>query len=166
MRQVEARRTKGEIRLRRHDGSYRWHIVRVEPRRDADGALAGWVGTSTDVHDRRLAEEAIERSERRLGQLVETLGDALYTLDREWRIERFNAGAEAMFGRPRETVVGRVWLEAFPALGGTEFQTRYERTMATGEPQAFEGVLPRPRPLGSTPGAAAMAMASRSVCAT
>ncbi len=132
----------GEMRLRRDDGEYRWHIVQVEPRWDAGGALVGWVGTSTDVHDRRLAEETIERSEKRLGQLVESLGDALYTLDRDWRVSRFNAGAEAMFGRPRETVLGLRWLEAFPALAGTEFQMRYAQTMATGESQAFEAYSP------------------------
>ena len=55
-----------EIRYRRHDGAYRWYLARAEPLRDAGGTVTAWFGTSTDIHDRRLAED-------RLRELNETL---------------------------------------------------------------------------------------------
>jgi PAS domain S-box-containing protein len=46
-----------EYRLRRHDGTYRWHLARSTSLRDDAGEVTGWVGTATDIEDRKLAEE-------------------------------------------------------------------------------------------------------------
>lgn len=48
-----------EVRMRMHDGSYRWHRSRAAPRRDATGKILRWYGTIEDVHDRKLAADAI-----------------------------------------------------------------------------------------------------------
>ncbi len=45
-----------EYRLRRKDGRYRWHLSRARPGRNADGRIVWWIGTSTDIHDRKRAE--------------------------------------------------------------------------------------------------------------
>ncbi len=52
-------------RLRRHDGQWRWHLVHVVPRRDAAGALVGWVGSATDVDEMVRAEQALAEQEQR-----------------------------------------------------------------------------------------------------
>jgi len=46
------------FRLRRHDGSYRWHLGRAVAQRSADGAIVRWFGTNTDIHEQKLAEAA------------------------------------------------------------------------------------------------------------
>ncbi len=45
-----------EHRLRRRDGQYRWHLARGAPIRNAQGRIVKWIGTSTDIHDRKQAE--------------------------------------------------------------------------------------------------------------
>jgi PAS domain S-box-containing protein len=60
--------SEDEIRLRRADGEYRWFLVRTVPLRDAQGNIVKWYGTSTDIEDRKRAEEKYRQSE---GQLVE-----------------------------------------------------------------------------------------------
>jgi PAS domain S-box-containing protein len=47
-----------EVRNRRHDGAYRWFLTRAVPVRDPYGIITAWFGTTTDIHDRKLAEEA------------------------------------------------------------------------------------------------------------
>jgi PAS domain-containing protein len=44
-------RRTGEIeaRSRRHDGVFRWLLVRVEPLRDDSGKVIRWYGTSSDI---------------------------------------------------------------------------------------------------------------------
>ncbi len=46
-----------EYRFRARDGSYRWHLGRAVPIRDQDRRIEFWVGTATDIHDRRLIED-------------------------------------------------------------------------------------------------------------
>jgi PAS domain S-box-containing protein len=50
-----------EHRLRRHDGEYRWHLTRAVALRNEQGKITRWVGTSTDIHHQKLAEEELER---------------------------------------------------------------------------------------------------------
>jgi len=44
-------------RLRRHDGVYRWFVVRAVAVRDGNGAIVRWYGTSTDVDDEYRAAQ-------------------------------------------------------------------------------------------------------------
>jgi PAS domain S-box-containing protein len=45
-----------EVRMRRSDETYRWHLVRVVPVRD-HGRILTWIGTATDINDLKRAEE-------------------------------------------------------------------------------------------------------------
>ena len=47
---------EAEFRMRRYDGTYRWQLSRAHALRSPDGAIAGWFGTITDIHDRKLEE--------------------------------------------------------------------------------------------------------------
>ena len=47
-----------EQRLRRHDGEVRWHLFRVVPEYTADGAIAGWIATATEIDHQKRVEEA------------------------------------------------------------------------------------------------------------
>jgi PAS domain S-box-containing protein len=65
---------ESELRIRRgEDGSYRWHLARAVPLRDADGRIIKWFGTSTDIDDRKRAEE----SQRFLAEASEVLVSSL-----------------------------------------------------------------------------------------
>ena len=57
-----------EARLRRHDGVYRWFLIRAEPFRDESGKLVRWYGTSTDIDDRKRAEAEVEQAYLRLAE--------------------------------------------------------------------------------------------------
>jgi PAS domain S-box-containing protein len=45
-----------ELRYRKHDGSYRWHLARALPIKDEQGNIVRWYGTSTDIDDRKQLE--------------------------------------------------------------------------------------------------------------
>lgn len=52
---------EAEFRLRRVDGSFRWHIARAMPIRSSDGSVERWVGTNTDIEDQKLTEQKLAR---------------------------------------------------------------------------------------------------------
>ncbi len=51
-----------EHRFRRHDGVYRWHLSRAHAMRDPTGAVTMWIGSNTDIHDQKRAEEKLEKT--------------------------------------------------------------------------------------------------------
>jgi PAS domain S-box-containing protein len=46
-----------EYRFRNAGGGYRWHLGRAVPMRAADGSIDFWIGTATDIHDRKRIED-------------------------------------------------------------------------------------------------------------
>jgi PAS domain S-box-containing protein len=65
---VDGQPAEDELRLRRHDGEYRWFLIRTMPFCDEHGAIVEWYGTSTDIEDRKRAEEKLMRSEMHLAE--------------------------------------------------------------------------------------------------
>jgi PAS domain S-box-containing protein len=50
-----------ELRLRRHDGVHRWFLSRFNPVRDDSGRIVRWYHASTDIEDRKRAEERLQQ---------------------------------------------------------------------------------------------------------
>jgi PAS domain S-box-containing protein len=51
---------ESELRFRRSDGQYRWHLDRGVPLRDEYGNIVKWYGVTTDIEDRKRAEAALQ----------------------------------------------------------------------------------------------------------
>lgn len=51
---------QAELRLSDRDGNERWHLLRAVPNRGAGGEVVSWYGTSTDVHDLKLAQQQLQ----------------------------------------------------------------------------------------------------------
>ena len=54
---------ESEQRFLNLDGEYLWHLTRVYPHKDAEGKVIMWVGTSTNIHEQKMALEALKVSE-------------------------------------------------------------------------------------------------------
>jgi PAS domain S-box-containing protein len=83
-----------EARLRRYDGEYRWFLFRAVPLRDESGDIAKWYGSSTDIEDRKRAEEELRRSESKLieAQRVSQTGSFFWNISTGERV-----GSEELF---------------------------------------------------------------------
>jgi PAS domain S-box-containing protein len=71
--------------LRARDGTYRWHLNRAVPVRDAQGNTLRFVGTSTDVHDWRQAQEALRNTQTEFAHMtrVMTMGELTASIAHE-----------------------------------------------------------------------------------
>jgi hypothetical protein len=65
-------------RVRRaSDSAYRWFQVKAAPVRNPSGRIIRWVGTCTDVHEQRNAEEALVEADKRKDEFLAMLGHEL-----------------------------------------------------------------------------------------
>jgi formate hydrogenlyase transcriptional activator len=62
-----------EARLRRHDGAYRWFLIRVEPLQDESGEIVRWYGTNTDIDDLKQMQEKLRQEERELRRITDAI---------------------------------------------------------------------------------------------
>ena len=76
--------------------------------------------------------------EARLEAVLESISDAFYALDADWRVVVFNRAAEEYFGVSAAAVVGRVLWEAFPSGRGTPFEAFCRAEMDEGKAATFE----------------------------
>jgi PAS domain S-box-containing protein len=73
-----------ESRFRRADGVYRWHLTRASAMRDAGGIVI-WVGSSTDIDDRKSIEENLVRQYAESETLSRAKDEFLATSSHELR---------------------------------------------------------------------------------
>jgi len=59
-----------EARLRRADGTYRWFLLRAVPLRDEQGRVVKWYGTTTDIDDRKRAEDELRQAQEDLARVT------------------------------------------------------------------------------------------------
>ncbi len=149
-----------EYRLRRHDGQYRWLLIQVAPRREADGRISMWVGTATDIHEQRemvaelleanetqaaLADQAYATSEQ-VRQQRETLFQVFMEAPvaisvvrgTEYRYEFANRVFLAGAGNP--DLVGRTVAEVFPEFMAQSFLATLAEVYRTGQPYSARQV--------------------------
>ena len=93
-----------------------------------DGTVESIAGTTRDVTDRRRAEEATTA-------ILESITDAFFAVDRDWRFTYLNRQAQRVLNRQPRDLLGKVLWDVYPGLVGSEFEKVY-RSAAAGREAA------------------------------
>ena len=102
-----------EYRFRRaSDGTYRWHLGRAAPVRDASGAIIKWFGTCTDIDDQKRSQTLLRESEERYRSVI-TASDALiWTNSAEGEMRGEQPGWAGYTGQAFDEYQGYGWAAA------------------------------------------------------
>jgi diguanylate cyclase (GGDEF)-like protein/PAS domain S-box-containing protein len=128
---------ESEYRVVWPSGEVRHLLLRGFPFRDEDGN-AVVSGTVHDVTEMKQSTEALQATSRKLFNAFESMADALYTVDKNWRFTYLNKEAERLLQRPREKLIGKVIWKEFPDLIGTRFESAFRQAVEQNRPAAFE----------------------------
>jgi PAS domain S-box-containing protein len=74
-----------QIRLRRADGEYRWHLTRVVPSFDESGTLVEWLGTSTEIGEQKRIETELNEKQTVLENALQAKDEFLSLVSHELR---------------------------------------------------------------------------------
>jgi len=110
----------------------------VVPERDAEGNVSAVITIARNITARKRAEAALEESERRVMEIVESIQDGFFATSSDWRLTYVNRHAAENLGLTPETMVGKIIWEAFPHILGTIQETQYRRAMTERVPVEFE----------------------------
>ncbi len=109
---VEGRPQSIEYRLRHHAGSWHWMHERAVPLLSASGQLKGWVGMSSDINERRKADETLRTGEARHRALVEAMSVMTWSAGPDGLLTEGTAEKWCDFtGQSLEDWQARKWLQ-------------------------------------------------------
>lgn len=101
---------EAEFRICTAEGRYVWHLARAVPERDENGAILRWLGSALDVDHLHVLRDEAQELATRLRNKVESITDAFFTLDTDFRLTFVNVKAATVLGQSREGLLGkRIW---------------------------------------------------------
>ena len=83
-------------------------------------------------------ERALVREAEAAARVLESITDAFFALDHQWRFTHVNGETERVLSFPREQLLGRYIWEVFPEGEGSFFDLSYRRAVAEGVSLSFE----------------------------
>lgn len=116
--------------LKGADGKFRPFLTRVQPMRDASGAVVRWFGVNSDISDQLAAEESLRAERDRSTGIVNAMSEGLVLLDREFRVLDINAEGLRADGRARDAIVGKLHWDVWSGTEHSEQAKLYKRVMA------------------------------------
>ncbi|WP_434622616.1 PAS domain-containing hybrid sensor histidine kinase/response regulator [Azospirillum sp. B2RO_4] len=118
------------------EGTTLWLEIRFLPTAEGVGCFF------RDITMRKRAEEEARASHERAVKILESISDAFYAVDHDWRFTYINRKAEQIWGRSRDTLLGlRLW-EAFPKALGSESLEAQKQAAREGREMTVEVISP------------------------
>lgn len=134
----------GELRVTAISGERKWLQMSLQPVHDPrTHAVTGIVGSAYDITTRKVAEDAVRKSEAVLRAVTENTPDWLFLLDENLCVQFMNRP----FGQNRpDIVLGRYFMDFVPPEYRASMEEIYRKALATGVPARLE--LRKPGPDG------------------
>ncbi|MBE0446953.1 MAG: MEDS domain-containing protein [Actinobacteria bacterium] len=124
------------------DGTERNIADSCAPIRDSSGTIIGAVLVFRDITEQRRAEEVRRELHERINRILESINDAFFALDNEWRFTYVNQRAEELLLRTKDELLGKVIWDEFPEAVGLTFYNEYHKAIKEKVPVAFEEFYP------------------------
>ncbi|HWD37783.1 MAG TPA: sigma 54-interacting transcriptional regulator [Fimbriimonas sp.] len=132
-----------EVRFRRADGVFRWFLVQASPLFDSSGTLIQWFGTNTDIHERKVSEQAVRTDEQNLRRVIDSIPGLIATMSPAGEVLLLNRRNLDYFGKATEELKDWVASNVVHADDLPNVISAWTHCLKTGEPYEAEHRLRR-----------------------
>lgn len=81
--------------------------------KNENGTLSGYTKVVRDDTERKRMEDALKKSNERISNILESITDAFFTLDKNWCFAYLNKQSEPILQRSREELLGKIFGKSF-----------------------------------------------------
>ena len=132
---------RGEYSPCHKDGSSLWVQYTAWAIFDAEGKTAGYLTLYRDISTQmrlREKEEQLKQSNQKLNDILESIQDDFYVLDRDWKFVYASRSFTSKIGKEPADFIGKNIWKMFPKHIGTTFEENLRATMEKDEIRSFE----------------------------
>jgi PAS domain S-box-containing protein len=123
-----------EVLLKTSSGKEKWVRVIGKSER-ANGVCTKIYGSIQDIN-------AMKTTQLQLQEILGSISDAFYAVDKDWNFTFFNKEAENLLGKKSDEVLGKNLWKLFSPVLGTKLETIYRRVANKGRTESFEYLYP------------------------
>ncbi|NHN24571.1 PAS domain S-box protein [Flavobacterium jejuense] len=131
-----------EYRFIRPDGSIVWVMGHAMPERNDNNEVVGYVGTTTNITERKQVEEELKKSYEKLEAIIDAIPDLLIEVDKEGRIYNYHSHKENLLSHSTTAIIGKTFSEVLPEAAAQCFSLAMDEVVlkgfSTGKKYALE----------------------------
>ncbi|HCS20606.1 MAG TPA: hypothetical protein DIW47_08600 [Bacteroidetes bacterium] len=128
---------------RKHpDGTERWVTIHISPLNDEYGEYSH-ICTVFDITEEKTLHLEVERAFQQRNEILESIGDAFFSLDKELNITYWNKQAENLLIHKRGAVMGKNLLNIFGEYINMDDIKKHSPQLAQGHALHFKQHIPR-----------------------
>ena len=121
-----------EYRFIRPDGSIVWVMGQAIPERNEAGEIVGYVGTTTNITERKKIEEDFKKSYTKLEAIIDAIPDLLIEIDSDGRIYNYHAHRENLLSHSSTAIIGKTLAEVLPEEATESFALAMQEVATKG----------------------------------
>lgn len=119
-----------------YPGDGKWYEINAYP---SQGGVSVYF---KNIDERKQAAEKLEKAYQEKINILESIGDAFFNVNKDWVVTYWNKETEKLLGRKRDAIIGKNLWDEYPDVVETGFYLQYHLAMETQENLAFEEFYP------------------------
>jgi len=104
-----------EYRFIKPDGSIVWVIGQATPETNTENEIIGFIGTITDITERKEAEDKFVKTSKKMEAIIEAIPDMMFEIDLEGNIFNYHSPNHDLLLMPPSLFIDKKIVEVLPA---------------------------------------------------
>lgn len=113
-------------------GDGKWYEINAYP---SNGGVSAYF---KNIDDRKKAAEELQQAHDEKHRILESIGDAFFTIKKDFEVTYWNKTAERLLGVKREDIVGKNLWQVFPDALDLPSYSNYKKALETNQSVTFE----------------------------